>query len=364
VNILYDGKIYEMQVAGGINRYFENVITRLPNDVWPTLNTIYRRNKLHYPTHNNLNLQEFPHFRPYRLLRNLRSCYFRIRHQHQSFDILHPTYYSLLSKESLVRSEIPLVITVYDMIHEIFSDKIEPSGLTVHNKEVAIKAADAIICISESTKKDVLRYYPDVEHKIFITHLATSLNKSLSYGCESVPSKPYFLYVGSRSSSYKKFDTLLFAFALTASASPDVVLCVVGSIFEKREQELIHQLNLSARIHHYQTATDRHLAKLYRCSVALVYPSSYEGFGIPLLEAMACGTPVIASDTSSIPEVVGKAGILIDAGSTNDLTDAMATLISSPSKRDCLIGEGYQRIKRFSWDNTAAETLKIYNSLL
>ena len=360
MKILYDGLIYANQTAGGINRYFGNIIDRLPSDSHPTLTCTHRTNKLHYPTHPNLILQEYRGFRA-------RKYYFRWLNwlnNLQSFDIFHPTYHLLLSEQSFTQIRYPLVITIHDMIHEIFADGIDSEGHNLRAKKVAIQAADAIICVSESTKSDLLKYYPEVESKIVVTHLASAFCGDWAYGMEEVPTHPYFLYVGSRTKAYKNFDTLLAAFSKAASVNTNIQLCVVGSPFNEQEQQLITDLKLTARIQHYGYASDTHLAKLYRCSVAFVYPSLYEGFGIPPLEAMACGTVVVASDSSSIPEVVGDAGILFAPKATRDLADILLNLLDSPGERDRLIAKGYERNKLFSWDRTADQTVQVYQSLL
>jgi glycosyltransferase involved in cell wall biosynthesis len=362
VKILYDGQIYADQTTGGINRYFTNIITRLPPSDQPTLTASYRTNKSYYPIHPKLQLQEFPSFRPYRIAQLARSAYFRWLNNRQSFDIFHPTYYYLLSQTEFDRSKHPLVITVYDMIHELFADKIALDR-TITNKQAAIQAADAIICISESTKNDLLKYFPAVAAKIVVTYLASEFKREWADGDEKTPIQPYFLYVGSRAKAYKNFDTLLLAFAKVISVNSDVLLCVVGAPFNQAEQQQIAELQLTERIQHYQYASDTHLAKLYRCSVAFVYPSLYEGFGIPPLEAMACGTVVVAANSSSIPEVVGDAGILFDPQSVNDLADISIELLDAPSKRDRLIIKGFDRNQQFSWDKTAAQTVEVYRSL-
>jgi glycosyltransferase involved in cell wall biosynthesis len=362
VKILYDGQIYADQIAGGIGRYFTNIINRLPESAQPTLTASYRRNKHPYPSHPHLQLQEFPNFRPHRIAHKLRGQYFRWRNDRQSFDIFHPTYYYLLSQTAFSQLKHPLVITVYDMIHELFADKMTPDG-TIANKQAAILAADKIICISESTKNDLLKYFPAVAPKIVVTYLASEFKREWADGDEQTPSQPYFLYVGSRAKAYKNFDTLLLAFANVVSVNPDVLLCVVGAPFNEAEQRQIAELHLTERIQHYQYASDTHLAKLYRCSVAFVYPSLYEGFGIPPLEAMACGTVVIAANSSSIPEVVGDAGILFDPQSVDDLADIAIELLDAPSKRDRLIAKGFDRHQQFSWDKTASQTFKVYRSL-
>jgi glycosyltransferase involved in cell wall biosynthesis len=363
VKILYDGQIYADQITGGISRYFTNIIERLPLDIQPTLTASYRRNKTYYPNHPHLQLHEFPDFRPHRVAHKLRGQYFRWYTDRQSFDVCHPTYYQLLSQTAFNRSKHPLVITVYDMIHELFADKID-RGDTIANKQAAIQAADAIICISESTKNDLLKYFPTVAAKIVVTPLASEFRKEWADGDEKTPTQPYFLYVGSRAKAYKNFDTLLLAFAKVVTVNSDVLLCVVGAPFNAAEQQQIAELHLTERIQHYHHASDTHLAKLYRHSVAFIYPSLYEGFGIPPLEAMACGTVVVAANSSSIPEVVGDAGILFDPQSVGDLADISIELLNSPSKRDRLIAKGFDRHRLFSWEKTTAETVTVYRSLI
>jgi glycosyltransferase involved in cell wall biosynthesis len=364
MKILYDGQIYAAQTAGGINRYFGNLIDRLPQDIHPTLTAPYRKNKLHYPSNPNLSLKEYRGFRPHRLSHPVRQRYFQWIGDRTPHDILHPTYYNRLTNQPFSQISHPLVITVYDMIHEIFAEAIEPSGVTIREKKDAIESADALLCISESTKTDLIKYFPSVESKITVTYLASEFSGDLAYGDEPIPSQPYFLFVGSRAKAYKNFDTLLIAFSKAASVNPDICLCVVGSHFDAEEQAQIEELNLTDRIQHYLYADDNHLAKLYRCSIAFVYPSLYEGFGIPPLEAMACGTVVVASNSSSIPEVVGDAGILFEPKAAKDLADILLHLLDSPSVRDRLIAKGHQRRQEFSWDKTATQTVDVYRSLL
>jgi glycosyltransferase involved in cell wall biosynthesis len=364
MRILYDGQIYSQQTTGGINRSFANIIDRLPPDAYPTLTTPYRNNKLHYPTHPNLQLREFRDFRPFRISHKIRNEYFRWIEHSKPFDIIHPTYYFRLTQESFTRIRRPLVITVWDMIHELFSSTLDIEGATIRAKQSAIQAADAIICISENTKIDLLKYFPDAESKTVVIHLASEFNINWSYGADIVPEKPYFLYVGSRIREYKNFDALLMAFSKVVSINSDILLCIVGAPFNYEEQQQITELKLIDNIQHYCYASDSHLAKLYRCSIAFVYPSLYEGFGIPPLEAMACGTVVVAANSSSIPEVVGDAGVLFEPNATNDLADILLNLLNSPGERTQLITKGFEQNQKFSWDKTAAQTLAVYQSVL
>jgi glycosyltransferase involved in cell wall biosynthesis len=354
MKILYDGDIYTLQKTGGINRYFANLISRLPTTDTPTLTTC-RRPQLNALTHPNLDLRYFP--RPD--IPRFRRIGFWVGRQYlrsvvdrQSFDLLHPTYYSLLHNQPIDHYSFPMVLTVHDFVHEHF----EPD-----HPHIAAKR-QAILCVSENTKKDLLERHPQIKAKITVTPLASEIDASLAYGNEPVPTPPYCLYVGSRF-RYKNFDGMLTALAQVITRYPDLQLCVVGAPFSKSEQQVIATLGLSQNVQNYGYVDDRQLAKLYRCSLAFVYPSFYEGFGIPPLEAMACGTAVIAANTSSLPEVVGDAGILFDPHSTSALADSLLGLLDRSLERDRLIAKGTQRVKQFNWDKTAAQTFEVYRSV-
>ncbi len=361
MRILYDGRIYQIQAAGGINRYYANLISRLPASFVPTFTTCEYRD-LHYPFHPNLKVFSSP-----RLGLKLGSSwveknYFRSVNALDRFDIAHPTYYTLLTQQELNKYRCPVVLTVHDMIYELFPKQTDPHGRKADNKRKAILAAAAIICVSENTKKDLLEQHPSLADKVTVTYLASDIDASLGYGSEPVPARPYYLYVGSRA-KYKNFDGLLEAFAKTVSSQSNVGLCIVGSPLNEAEEKLVADLKLTNHIEYYGYVSDNHLAKLYRCSVAFVYPSLYEGFGIPPLEAMSCGTAVVASNCSSIPEVVGDAGLLFDPNSTNDLADILLLLLNNSTERDRLIAKGYERAKTFSWDKTVAQTIDVYRSV-
>lgn len=364
MKILYDGQIYADQPTGGISRYFTNTIDRLPADFYPTLTSTYRRDKSTYPAHPNLKIHEFPDFRPYRIAHKLRGQYFQLANSRKNFDIIHPTYYFLLSQESFGTMRSPLIITVCDMIHEIFASTLDPQEIAIRAKKAAITAADRIFCISEHTRQDLIKFFPAAESKAVVTYLASEFSRELADGVPLEIDRPYFLYVGGRTKQYKNFDTLLLAFAKVAGTNPDICLCVVGAAFDDTERQQIAELQIADRVFNYTRVNDRRLAALYRDSVAFVYPSLYEGFGIPPLEAMACGTVVVAANSSSIPEVVGDAGILFDPRSVGDLADILIDLLDSPSQRDLLIAKGSDRHRLFSWEKTTAETVAVYRSLM
>lgn len=365
MRILYDGEIYGIQKVGGINRYFDNIIGRLPPDFQPILTSARSRNEPH-PYHPNLKIFNYKRygFKPGRLSYWLEKYYFRAVESMNQPQIFHPTYYSLLTRQEFKEKRCPIVITVYDMLHEIFPNFLmDQDRRFAEIKRQSVSKADVILCISESTKRDLLDRYPLLEEKIWVTHLATEFNPYLEDSNDPIPSRPFFLYVGARW-TYKNFNNLLIALSKIVSKIPDVMLCVVGSPFNSTEKEQISELNLDDHIENFSYASDAHLAKLYRNCVAFVYPSLYEGFGIPLLEAMICQAPIIASNTSSFPEVVGDAGLLFDPNSVADLTDRLLFLLDNPAERDILITKGLEQVKHFSWNKTVAQTVEAYRSVL
>ena len=249
------------------------------------------------------------------------------------------------------------------MIHEIFPEQIDANGSNRDLKQKAILAAQKIICISENTKKDLLERYSIPEKNVTVTYLASELDISMSYSSDSVPEYPYFLYVGSRV-SYKNFERLLTAFAKVISSYDDLALCVVGSPFTENEDNIIYNLGLEDHIKHYGYVNNCHLAKLYRCSLAFVYPSLYEGFGIPPLEAMACGTVAIVANSSSLPEVVGDAGIMLDPKDEDGLCHHLLQIYNSQELKEQMSNKSLVQAKKFSWERCTQETIQAYKTAI
>ena len=365
MNIFYDGEIYATYSnrVGGISRYFDNLISRLPENFYPVLTTARDRNGSH-PNHPNLKLCYYDfNFRPRAISKIFRNKYFQSLSSHFHPQIAHPTYYLLMTGREISEYKCPTVITVYDMIHEIFAESVKGFRQVVAFKKKALFSSQSILCISENTKRDLLDRYPSLEDRVTVTLLATELNKNYICHSNPVPEKPYYLYVGSRE-SYKNFDRLLLAFSHIVTKFPEILLCVVGASLNRAESKRIVELNLARHIKCYSSASDSQLATLYNSSIALVYPSLYEGFGIPLLEAMSCGTTVIASDSSSIPEVVGDAGLLFDPTSTDELVDQLLVFLNNSSKRELFLEKGKEQVKKFSWEKTTSETVTVYKSLI
>ena len=362
MKILYDGAIFGNQASGGINRYFAGLVSNLPDEFVPVVTTFNIR-QTNWPSHPNLRVYKGLLFPPERLARRLGRYYFRALMPLLKPQLIHPTYYSTLGVKRLNSYGCPSVLTVYDFIHDIFDPWFGQQQLDARIQNQAIADADAILCISHHTRADLLNRFPQFESKVHVTHLASELTFAMTQGKEPVPDAPYFLFVGARP-PYKNFDGLARAFARLATLAPDAKLVVVGAPFTPAERALLSELNIENRVESQQNISDTQLARLYRHSLALVYPSHYEGFGIPPLEAMACETLVIAANNSSIPEVVGDAALLFDSRNTDELAGLMEAVWRGEINREELIERGRQCAAQFSWGQTATQTAAIYRALV
>jgi mannosyltransferase len=247
--------------------------------------------------------------------------------------------------------------------------------ITILHKRIAIKAADVIICISENTKKDLLLIYPELAKNkpIYVIPLATSLSIENQVNVkayprlvslDSVTQKKYIIFVGSRKPLYKNFKAALMGFAHSELPGLGYYMICTGSPLTESEQNLIKKIGLKSKIIVVDYATKEELNYLYKQAFALVYPSIYEGFGLPPLEAMSCGCPVIVSNTSSLPEVVGDSGIIVDPQNSIDNISSSLNQLLDDRVREDYINQGLSRSQLFSWDRAATEHIKIYQSLL
>jgi len=377
MKILYDHTTFQFQRYGGISRYFYELITKLSTKEDVDINLFQG---LHI---NEYNISEYkPNFESYwgykwkykRPDTKYMSHIFAIPnkflfdniYKHAgNFDIYHPTYYR---RDLNKYNKSAIVLTVHDMIHELYPDQFRDSKSVIKAKQVSINAADAIICVSNNTKKDLINMYDVPEDKIKVIYHGNSLPKSNEYlkstdlEIKYSINKPFLLYVGDRIGTYKNFTMLLETYSSMLSDRFDLI-CFGGGEFRHDELEVIKSIKGSGKVVQL-SCSDHLLASLYKNAFCFVYPSLYEGFGIPLLEAMGMGCPVIASNTSSIPEVVDKAALLFDPNSKDSLINAIELLESNEFKRGELINLGVEQEKKFSWDKTADETFKAYEYAL
>lgn len=349
MRVWYDGVIWSRQALGGVNRYFARIIDGLPEDVLPVL-TVERRRDVNFPSNPRLTVLDTPRSGP--------GCVERV-----DCDVFHPTYFETLCHGgSVLRSGAPVALTVHDALHELYPELADPGGEQRAWKKALIPHADHVICVSHNTKKDVMEIFGVPGERISVVHHASDLRADMAGDAPDLRERPYFLYVGHRY-CYKNVPRLLGAFAALRSKWPDVELRFTGAPFGEAEKRLILELGLQGAARVEGCVPDGRLAALYRNAVALVYPSLYEGFGIPLLEAMACECPVAASDTSSIPEVAGDAGLLFDPTDTEAMAHAMERLLEDRELRASMIARGRERAAGFTWEKSVAATVEVYRAL-
>ena len=278
-------------------------------------------------------------------------------------NIIHETYYW---DSPIIKSKCPRILTVHDMIHERFKHNFASNDNTIELKRKAVLRADHIITVSNSTKKDLIEIYKINENKITTIYhgIYPALTEENISNQKKLFSKPYLLYVGNRA-GYKNFDLLIKAIGLSKKIKTNINLVTFGGPpLSGQEMKLIKSVGLELNQVIYINGNDSILSNLYQNAEAFVFPSLYEGFGIPSLEAMLNGCPVISNNTSSMPEVIGDAGEYFNPESIEEMIYAIEKVIFSNARRAELIELGFQRTTMFSWKKCANETLNIYKTLL
>lgn len=277
-------------------------------------------------------------------------------------DIIHETYYSSLPR---LNNKSFRVTTVYDMIHELFPDQFSVRDKTTERKKSTFSRVNHIISISESTKRDLIDLFGISDEKISVVHLGVDFSAFMNARSTfNYTHKPYILFVGNRG-GYKNFDGFLKAFASSERLKADFdIVAFGGGSFIDNEKTLFKTLGLKEAQVRHVGGDDQKLASVYSMAHVFVYPSLYEGFGLPPLEAMASGCPVISSNTSSMPEVVGVAGEYFNPSVIEDMRHAIERVVYSDQRRIELVNLGYENIKNFSWHDCARKTLEVYKEVI
>ncbi len=275
-----------------------------------------------------------------------------------SGDVLHPTWYPPALDRLPRRSA--LVTTVFDMIPERYPELSVGSVDATRRKRAWVEASDRVLVISEQTRRDLIELFDVDGEAVTVTPLGVTVADPVPpAGAEGLGRSPFLLYVGDRRAPYKNFSALLDVLA-SGGLDPDLrLVCFGPAAMSDAEAATLNRLGLSGRVE-FRSGSDGQLAWFYTRAEALVYPSIYEGFGLPPLEAMVHGCPVIASDVASIPEVVGDAGVLFDPLDTKAFVHAVSGVVGDARCRATLAAAGRARAADFSWDATAERTLRAY----
>ncbi len=273
-------------------------------------------------------------------------------------DVYHPTSYRQMPMVMTRR----LVITHHDCTHERFPEVFRFLKEVLRAKQSLFARADGIICVSEASRKDLLEFYNvDPAKTRVIHHGLTPLPRCAAAAARlrEKQTRPYILYVGSRA-PYKNFDGLLKAFCDSGLQDSLDLLVLGGGPFTPAEMELIKELNLGHSVVNMPRVSDELLAEAYAAAKVFVYPSLSEGFGFPPLEAMAADCPVLASNSTSIPEVCRDGPFYFDPADQASFTRTLLCAVNNTEARRQAIENGKRVVAQYSWQRCGRETLALY----
>lgn len=275
-------------------------------------------------------------------------------------DIVHNTFYlpwGLAPKNGARR-----VATIHDLIPERLPQTRRRLDFLTRKKDY-LRKADHIICVSEATKSDLLEIYGEQEVPVSVIHLGVDPKYVPHAPVPQWLPRDYVLMVGHRG-QYKDAQTLFRAFARIAPEHRELhLVCLGGGVFNRSEKRMLRKLGLDGRVHQH-SIQELDMPGVYGGSRAFVLPSQFEGFGLPVLEAMASGAPTILARSTSLPEVGGDAALYFTPGNDSELAECLSSVLLSPALAQDLRERGFQRAAQFTWRKHALETIAVYQSLL
>ena len=360
LTVAYDPQIFLMQRRGGISRYFVELIKSFKQNPDIGINPVLINSNV-INEYAISDLQEFGVNDCRGILQPWRELLLSLVKptNKNDWDIVHHTFYqqNFFNK---YRSYVQAV-TLYDMIPEITNAKGR-FGNPHLAKEKYLKNCDVIFSISKSASEDARRIYDLPNLETYLTYLAQSNTFLPDVKIRKPKQEKYILFVGNRD-GYKQGGTLIEAFSMLNDLNDISLLFVGGGQFSLAELDLIAKLNLTGRVSQIE-ANDIELNDIYNQAELYVMPSLYEGFGLPALEAMSSGCPVLLSRTSSLPEVGGKAAHYFTAGDRNDLSNAIGEILTNADLRQAMSKAGTAQTIHFSWKKCAEETANGYKAAL
>lgn len=354
MKIFYDYQAFVSDTKfGGVSRYFVEIFKRLEI---PCIISILKSQNYYIKEIKSNIYDIFPHysFKGKRRIRIfINKVYTLLLLLFKRYDIIHLTGEKIYP-HYLIRNK-PIIVTIHDCTIEHITNNSQP----LHKRVELFKRVSHIIAVSQNTKNDILNLYPFVppENITVIYHGANNFKVST----ETNPYGKYILYIGGRG-SYKNWDNLLYAFQTIIKELPSIKLICSGSKFTFEEKKQIDKLGLSNNIVNLQCC-DKELIRLYTHAVAFIYPSKYEGFGIPILEAWELQCPVLLSNTSCFPEIANNGGIYFDPNDINSIVSAIKEIIFDTNKRKELIDKGNENLKNYSWQKSAKLHQEVYKKV-
>ena len=367
MRVFYDHQIFCEQSFGGISRYYYELIKGAYEMglYEPILEVAYSDNvftQLLKADNRWLTGARFKGRKDLVRIINLVHTYFKVRNT--TFDIFHPTYFH----DSALKNRMgkPMFITVLDMIDEKYHQNQQKFRKLIRHRERMINAADHILAISENTRKDIIAHFNVDTSKVTTIHLASSLESTVIESISKDPNvKPNILFIGSRKGIHKNFNNYIAAISLIAKKNlSHEFIFGGGGDFTPEEMKLIEKYGLTDRIKYMPIKKDEDIIRLYKNASLLIYPSLYEGFGLPRVESFSCGTPCATASGSCLEEVGGDAASYFNPLDPDDIAHVSLSLLNDPKRAAVQIEKGLERSKLFSWSQTVKKTHDVYRKYL
>jgi len=384
--VLMDAQAFDIQTHGGVSRSFAELVSHMPSDIdlrLPILETknIYLKQKGIAPDRDYY--MEYCNGSPtllkrfwYKLSTNIRTGHwaqwdkmprlslFEAERQllRGEFDVFHPTYYDTYFLSKIGRK--PFVLTVHDMIPERYAGIYNFRDHQLKAKRKLIPQASHIVAVSEHTKKDIVDMFGIAPEKITVIY----------HGIDQKPYAPipgrnefgrYILFVGQRG-TYKNFLRFAHELSPVLRNHPELSVVCTGEPFSREETRQLKSIGQLSRFIHKFVQSDEEMMSLYHNAQAFVYPSEYEGFGIPILEAYRAGCPVILNRSSCFPEIAGEAAIFFEFNSSRqNLEEKLEDLLSwAPAQKEKLLTIQRERLHLYSWEKAARRLAEVYRKVV
>ena len=361
MRVALDEQIFAIQAYGGISRMFAELAAAFAAGVDPDVSLV----PINAAVVNRYVLDDPALARALgvRAARNqwtgLAGYFGRVRRRSDA-DIVHNTFY--LPHGLMPTGSARRIVTIHDMIPELMPHtRRRLDFITLKRRYVS--NADHIICVSEATKQDLLKVYGIPRAPISVVHHGVDPRFRPDVPKEDFLPRRYVLFVGHRR-SYKDADVLFRAFAALVREHPEMeLLCVGGDDLSGGERAWLAELGIADRVRQ-RYLSDEQMASAYAHAEMFVFPSHFEGFGLPVLEAMACGTPAIIARATALPEVGGDAVAYFEPGDHDELARVMLELLEDPNRRAGLRERGLERVREFTWRAAAERTAAVYRAAL
>ena len=355
MKILFDAQIFLNQKAGGISRYYYELFKGL-NIAGVDICIAGKFIKNKYLLADKIYGKDFFHDSA-ALFNYFNKRLIKQKVVKGGYDIYHPSdSHDFL--ETIIPADKNLVFTIHDMIPEKYFN------VKSQIKKSLAQRANKIIAVSENTRNDIIEVFGIEKNKIEVVYHGFSFQTKSAIKAPPDLPELYILQVGERQ-GYKNFEMALRAITPLMGKYKDLYLVCAGRRpFSKYEQLLLKSLNIERRVIMYPQANDNILATLYINASVFIFPSLYEGFGIPVLESWACGTPIVLSNNGCFKEVAGDAGHYFDPRDKDSITAAIEEVLIHPTLQNALREKGKKRLAQFSWERAVQETNEIYKSLI